>query len=84
LDGVFGIGTGEFIMECSSDSWRVCDGLAICCREAWGPSAGFGTALVGIVAGVEGWEMVWLLMDDLRASAVLLGGCEDELRPFVV
>lgn len=33
FEGVFGIGTGEFIMECSSDSLSGCDGLASCC---WG------------------------------------------------
>jgi hypothetical protein len=48
---VFGIGTGEFIMECSSDSLRGCDGLAICCGGAWGLSVGFG---MGLVAGIEG------------------------------
>jgi hypothetical protein len=68
------MGTGELIMVCSSDSLRGCDGLGSCCERGWGLSVGLGTALVGMVAGMEGWTTDWLAMDCLLESELVLGG----------
>lgn len=51
LEGVFGIGTGEFIMECSSDSLR-CDVLETI--GGWASAGLGGGALTGFGTGVEG------------------------------
>jgi hypothetical protein len=53
LDGVLGIGTGEFIIEWSSDSFK-CEGLPI---FGGGTSTGFGGGLDAFVTGVEGCEL---------------------------
>lgn len=81
---MLGIGTGEFIMVCSSDSFRGCEGLATGCWGVGGPSAGFAVALGGTAAGVEGCEAVWLLTDGLRASALAVGGCDGVRRSLTV
>ena len=65
---MFGIGTGEFIMLCSSDSLRGCEGLAIGCCAAEGASAGFCRALDGIDEGGEGWDPEWLPIDGLKGD----------------
>lgn len=81
---MFGMGTGEFIMDCSSDSLRGWDGLAIGWCGAWGLSVGLGTARVGIAAGMEGCETAWLPMDGLLTSGLLLAGWDDGRRSLIV
>jgi hypothetical protein len=53
LEGVLGIGTGEFIMEWSSDSF-MCVGRA---KFGGGTSTGLGGILETFGTGVEGCEM---------------------------
>jgi hypothetical protein len=63
--GVLGIGTGEFIMECSSDSFR-CEGLTML---VGGSSVGLEGALEVFVTGVEGFEIPCADIDGRLASA---------------
>lgn len=81
---MLGIGTGEFIMVCNSDSFRGCEGLGAGCWGVGGPSVGFAIVLDGTAEGVEGCDAVWLLTDCLRTSALLLGGCDDMRRSLTV
>lgn len=67
---MLGIGTGEFIMECSSDSFR-CEGLA---RFA-GTSTGLGGALVEF-AGVEECEPPCADIESRLPSPDPFGGCD--------
>jgi hypothetical protein len=53
LVGVLGIGTGEFIIECSSDSFK-CEGLT---GLVGASSAGLDGALETFITGVEGCEI---------------------------
>jgi hypothetical protein len=80
LEGVLGIGTGEFIIECSSDSF-ICDGRA---KFGGGISTGLGGALETFATGVDGCEMPWTDNDGRRASVVGFGGWDDGRRSLIV
>jgi hypothetical protein len=80
FDGVFGMGTGEFIIECRSVSLR-CEGLAM---FGGGTSTGLGGALETLVTGVEGCEMPWADIDGRLASVPTIGGCDEGRRSLMV
>jgi hypothetical protein len=79
---VFGIGTGEFIIEWSSESLR-CDGLAIF-DDGGATSAGLDSALWAFDAGVDGCARPCADTDGRRASAEPFDGCEDGRRSLMV
>jgi hypothetical protein len=68
--GVLGIGTGEFIIECSSDSFK-CEGLTML---VGGTSVGLGGALDVFITGVEGFEIPCADIDGRLASVETFAG----------
>ena len=82
---MLGMGTGEFIMECRSDSLKACDGLVTLDDGACGPSMEAVAALAAISPAVAGWGR-WLVMEDRLAegSALPLDGCDDGRRSLMV